>query len=363
MKNGYLPVSAGLLALALCAGCAAGGDDVNDEGLMLAGTGAGPIAGAAGTTPQAGSTGTAGTTTMAGSTGTAGTTPMAGSTGAAGTMTAGAGGTTEPDDGGMPDPDTGTMPMGDGACCSDGDCLCHGEPPSAPTSSEGPFAFDSYDVSSAGCVFYPTDAEPPFAAVAISDGFLGSGGCSFSQTGDWGPLYASWGIVAMIIHTLGSDDPLTRSAKLSAGIEAFKAENQDSSSELFGKLAGRYGTSGFSMGGGGTTYSAENDPTLITNVSIMAWTPSTSGITVPSLYIFGSSDVVAGTMGYASYQSIEDSVPKMAVTVSSGHSGQPGAGGGASGEAGLAFQKVFLENDERWRPILLMVSADETTIQ
>ena len=33
-------------------------------------------------------------------------------------------------------------------------------------------------------------------------------------------------------------------------------ENTKNGSPLFGKLSGRYGTSGFSMGGGGTTYAA-----------------------------------------------------------------------------------------------------------
>jgi hypothetical protein len=32
---------------------------------------------------------------------------------------------------------------------------------------------------------------------------------------------------------------------------------------------------------------------------------------------------------------------------------------GQSGKAGLAFQKVFLEGDERWRPVLMMVKATD----
>jgi hypothetical protein len=263
-------------------------------------------------------------------------------------------------DAGMGD---GGMMMGAGDCCPDGDCLCHGDPPAAPTASNGPFKTEMFDIPSAGCVFMPTDAEPPFAAVAISDGFGGSGGCGFSQTGQWGPLYASWGIVAMIIHTGAGDQPQQRGTKLSAAIAAYKAENMKSGSKLFGKLSGRYGTSGFSMGGGGTTFSAMKDPTLKTNVSIMAWTPATSGIMVPSLFIFGSSDTLAGTMGMSSYRSIATTVPKMAVTVSSGHAGQPSAGQGESGKAGLAFQKVFLEGDTRWRPLLLMIDADDTNIK
>jgi hypothetical protein len=261
----------------------------------------------------------------------------------------------------MTEPDSGTgMGMGMGTCCKDGDCLCHGDPPSAVTSKAGPFKTDSYDLPSAGCIFYPTDAEPPFAAVTISDGFGGSGGCGFSQTGEWGPLYASWGIVAMIIHTGAGDQPTQRGDKLTAGIAAYKMENTKMGSPLFGKLSGRYGTSGFSMGGGGTTYSAQDDSTLKTNVSIMAWTPSTMGIKVPSLYIFGSSDTLAGTMGMASYSSIAAPTPKMAVTIPSGHAGQPSSGMGQSGEAGLAFQKVYLEGDERWKPLLLSIKATQS---
>jgi hypothetical protein len=255
----------------------------------------------------------------------------------------------------------GTGMVGAGTCCKDGDCLCHGEPPAAPTSSPGPFKTAQYDIASAGCVYYPTDAEPPFAAVTISDGFGGSGGCSGAQTGQWGPLYASWGIVAMIIHTGASDQPEQRGTKLTAGVAAFKMENMKMGSPLMGKLSGRYGTSGFSMGGGGTTFSAVADATLKSNVAIMAWGPTTGMIKVPSLFIFGSSDTLAGTMGMAAYTPI--TADKMTVTINSGHAGQPSSGSGASGKAGLAFQKVYLEGDERWKPILLMLKPTDTNIK
>jgi hypothetical protein len=326
---------AGTGTVAGAAGSAIAGRGVAGTGVSGAGSSAAgsPAAGS----PAAG-TGTAGATA---GTGTGGATAGTGTGGA----TAGGG--------------AGTGMMGAGACCKDGDCLCHGEPPAAPTNMAGPFKTMSYDIASAGCVFYPTDAEPPFAAVTISDGFGGSGGCGPSQTGQWGPLYASWGIVAMIIHTGSGDQPQQRGTKLTAGVAAFKMENMKSGSPLMGKLSGRYGTSGFSMGGGGTTFSAMADKTLKSNVSIMAWTPATSGITVPSLFIFGSSDTLAGTMGMSSYRSIMGTTPKMAVTVNSGHAGQPTSGGGASGKAGLAFQKVYLEGDERWKPILGMIMATE----
>src|SRR5687768_16117595 len=145
-----------------------------------------------------------------------------------------------------------------GSCCSGGDCLCHGPAPTALTSARGPYKTANFTVAGTGCVFYPTDAEPPFAAVAVSDGFVGTGGCNSIQTGQWAPLYASWGIVAMIIDTGGSDQPNVRGQKLLKGIAAFKSENTKSGSPLFGKMSGRYGTSGFSMGGGGTSYATRD---------------------------------------------------------------------------------------------------------
>lgn len=270
------------------------------------------------------------------------------------------------DSGSRSDASTDTPPpVGKGECCSDGNCLCHGPAPTKLTSAKGPYKTQSYTIAGTGCVFYPTDAEPPYAAVAVSDGFLGAGGCNSFQTGQWGPLYASWGIVAMIIDTGSSDQPNVRGQKLTKAIAAFKSENTKSGSPLNGKLAGRYGTSGFSMGGGGTSYSARDDKTLLTDVAIMPWGPVTSGVTVPTLVICGSSDSTApcSQHGNGLYRGIANTVPKMRVQISSGHAGQPSSGGGKSGEYGLAFQKVFLEGDTRWRPFLVSASSEETNIK
>jgi hypothetical protein len=267
-----------------------------------------------------------------------------------------------------PAADGGAAPAagaGTGMCCPDGKCLCHGPAPTELTAAKGPYTAENYSVPGVGCVYYPTDAEPPYAAVAVSDGFLGSGGCGSIQTGQWGPLYASWGIVAMIVNTGSGDQPAQRGAALTKGIETFKAENSKSGSPLEGKMSGRYGTSGFSMGGGGTTYSAQKDPSLLTDVAIMPWGPVRSGVTVPTLVICGSADGTApcGSHGTPAYNGIQDTVPKMRIEVSSGHAGQPSAGGGESGKVGLAFQKVFLEGDERWRSLLVAAPSEATNIK
>ncbi|MDH5675954.1 MAG: hypothetical protein OEZ06_27770 [Myxococcales bacterium] len=264
---------------------------------------------------------------------------------------------------GSDDPDT---MVAAGSCCADGDCICRDTPPAARTSDPGPYGTDSYSLAGVGCIYYPTDAEPPFSAVAVSDGYLGSGGCSaLAQTSGWGPLYASYGIVAMIIETLGSDQPSTRGRKLNTGIEGLKAENEKSGSPIFGKLAGRYGTSGFSMGGGGTTYASTTDPSLRSSVAIMPWGPVSAGITVPTLVTCGSSDTIASCLSHGTplYAGLPASTSKMRVTVTSGHAGQPSSGAGEQGAWGLAFQKVFLDGDERWLPLLTSGGHDESNIQ
>ena len=324
-------------------------------GTMAAGTGAsgrgaaGTSAGGSGSAAGSGSAGT-GNAGGASGTGTAGMMDM----GEAGMMAvAGAGG--EAGGAGM---------IGTGSCCAGGDCLCREPEPTGLTNDDGPFATDSYDLQGIGCVYYPTDAEPPFAAVAISDGFGGSGGCGRTQTDGWGPFYASYGIVAMIVETGSGDQPGQRGNALLEGIAGFKAENEKSDSPLFGKLAGRYGTSGFSMGGGGTTYAAQEDSSLRSSVGLMAWGPVRSGIMVPSLFICGASDGIAscGSHSEGAYAGISGDTPKAIITVSGSHVGQPSAGGGDSGATALAFQKYFLDGDERWKPILLMADFDDTTI-
>jgi hypothetical protein len=222
-----------------------------------------------------------------------------------------------------------------------------------------------FEVPGVGCVFYPTDAPPPYAAVAIADGFGGSGGCDSVQTEEWGPLYASHGIVAMLIETGTGDQANARGEALINAVAAFKAENEKSESPLFGKLAGRYGTSGFSTGGGGTTFAAHSDMSLLSSVAIMPWGPTKEAGSVPTLVVCGDQDGVAPCSAYgnAAYMSVDSAAPKMRVTVSSEHNGEPSAASGATGAYALAFQKLFLEGDQRWRPLLVSAKSDETTIK
>ncbi len=311
--------------------------------------GTGGVAESGGTGGVAGSGGTGG---VAGSGGTGGVADAGGTGGVAD-----AGGT-----GGV----AGSGGTGGVACCADGNCICRDEPPAELTSDDGPYSYEQYQLGDLGCVYYPMDAEPPFSAVAFSDFLYGTAtaGCSYTLS-RWGGFLASHGIVTIAIIVTSDDQPPERGQKLGAGVEGLRAENENSESALFGKLAGRYGTVGFSMGGGGTTYASAADPTLRSSLAIMPWGPTDAEVTVPTLVICGSRDGTApcSSHGTPFYERMSDSVPKMRVTIASGHAGQPSSGSRMAGAWGLAFQKLFLDGDERWRAVLLSGSADATNIR
>jgi hypothetical protein len=277
-------------------------------------------------------------------------------TGAAGTAGSGAGGGT----GVAGTSGTGAGGSGTGTCCPDGNCLCRGANPTGLTSNSGPFKTATFTIST-GTVHYPTDAEPPFAGVAVCGGFLNTG----PEMADWGTFYASHGIVTVITTTTGADLPDLRATKLLAAIEQLKGEHTRSGSPLMGKLADRYGTSGYSMGGGGTTIASGTNGTLKTSVGLAPWGANGAGVQVPTLLLCGASDTTAPcSMTDSAYTQIPAATQKMKVSISGvSHLqwfGPTTAGGGTSGKYALAFQKVFLEGDQRWKPLLLSAPTNGT---
>jgi hypothetical protein len=207
--------------------------------------------------------------------------------------------------------------------------------------------------TSKGTVFHPTDAEAPFAAVAIG----ARAGSSAPELNAWGSFYASHGIVTLLVLSSSSDQPAMHAAKLLEGIEQLKLENTRSGSPLMGKLSDRYGVLGYSIAAGGTTMAANGAPTLKSMITMAVWGGDGTGIQVPALLLCSDDDTVAPcSMSESVYGAIPAGTPKMMVSIAGGNHfswfSPTSAGGGISGEVALAFQKVFLEGDERWRPFL-----------
>jgi pimeloyl-ACP methyl ester carboxylesterase len=205
---------------------------------------------------------------------------------------------------------------------------------------------------STGTLHYPTDAEPPLAGISICPGFTNTG----PEMAPWGPFYASWGIAVVVTNTEGLDPPNVRGDKLVAAIEELKKQNIGSG-PLAGKLSDRFGTSGYSMGGGGTTFASAKAPSYRTSVGLAAWGPDGTNVKVPTLFLCGDTDTVAPCSGSETAYNAMGSTPKMLVKIPNANHfawfGPGDAGQGISGAYALAFQKVYLEGDERWKPLLV----------
>ena len=89
---------------------------------------------------------------------------------------------------------------------------------------------------------------------------------------------------------------------------------------------------------------------------------SIGGVSIPTLLSCGDSDPVAPCdMSRAAYDAVADPTPKMLLSIPGAthfHWYDPKAAPGEiAGQYTLAFQKVFLEGDERWRRLLLQPPA------
>jgi hypothetical protein len=96
------------------------------------------------------------------------------------------------------------------------------------------------------------------------------------------------------------------------------------------------------------------------------WAPTGLNVKVPTLMMCGDIDIVADCSDSEwAYNDISESVPKMWVMITGGlgHLGWfgPDAGWGKGGAYGLAFAKLFLEGDTRWKATLLGLNGGFVT--
>ncbi len=239
----------------------------------------------------------------------------------------------------------------------------HGDPPLILRNTPGPYWVDSYE-GNTGRIYYPTNAPGPLAGMSLCGGFLNSG----IEMTDWGEFYASWGIVTIITWTGLLDTPSIRGWALADSIAELKSANSSVLSPLYQKMAGRYGTSGYSMGGGGSTVASQGDSSLMVSIGMAPWSPTGLGVRVPSLFMCGNVDAIAGCdHSDWAYSEMSETVPKMLVMVGASHLSwfSPSVDWGMGGAYGLAFAKMYLEGDMRWKATLLGLGADyvETNIR
>jgi dienelactone hydrolase len=242
-----------------------------------------------------------------------------------------------------------------------------GDPTDLTVNNAGPYRVSSYGIFDKGAVrdgdgfggfdiYYPANATPPFAIVAIVPGFVSDR----SWVGDWAPFLASHGIAAFLTEPNWlTDDPNARKDALLDALVSMKGENTRSGSPLQGKLeVNRTAVLGWSMGGGGALLAAAEDPSLKAAIGICPWNLfalSYIGVRVPSLMFGGTSDILAGGMPNEFYHAMPSSTPKLLFDLDGGdhwYANSPSGHWNAVGRFGLSFLKVFLEGDERYRKFL-----------
>jgi dienelactone hydrolase len=285
------------------------------------------------------------------------------------------GGTKPTTDGGTkptPTPDTPEKP---GECCDDGKCVCRGADPTDDTLNKpGPFKVAMYANGfpagmnfPAATIYYPEDAEPPYSGIVMCPGFT----AVQSAIADYGPFFASHGMVTMVIDTNNVLVEVTeRSKALLQALDSLKGENSREGSPLKGKLSkDRYGLGGWSMGGGGTWIATGDHPELKTGFSIAGHHATAGGaaiaskVKVPTLLLAGQTDtpILGGAMqSQDAYKAIPESTPKLMYEMTGiGHFGiNSPVMNKEAGYYSLAFEKTFLEGDERYRKFLLKKAAN-----
>jgi hypothetical protein len=124
-------------------------------------------------------------------------------------------------------------------------------------SQDGPYAVETrvVTIGSSGdfTLYVPTPLETacPHPMVAWGNGTTVPGGTAYAHFNE---RMASWGIVAIASHDDGQPQGEPRIGDgtfHTAAIDWLLAENENPSSEFFGKISGRAGVSGHSQGGAG----------------------------------------------------------------------------------------------------------------
>jgi dienelactone hydrolase len=261
-------------------------------------------------------------------------------------------------------------PISAGACCDDSACLCHEDVVNETTATHrGPFAVKTFTIDGGsdyggGTVFFPSNAQAPFSAFVMCPGFT----ARQSSIREWGPFFASHGFVIMTIDTSSTRDPVaSRDDQLLAALADLSAENSRRGSPLAGALAlDRLGVSGWSMGGGGSWLAGQATPQLRSVLTLAGHHRTAGGaravarnLRVPTLMFAGSADTAAlggGGQSQEVFQTIAGDTPKLLYEVQgAGHFvwGTPRTNQGAVGRYALAWQKVFLDGDQRFLEFLL----------
>lgn len=229
-------------------------------------------------------------------------------------------------------------------------------------SDNGPYSYSTYQLPGwrhGATVYYPTDADAPFSGIVFCPPYMGTQ----IMYRDWGPFFASHGIVLVTMDTSSTLITVDQRAREQRTVlDLLKAENTRANSPLYQQLdTDRVGAMGWSMGGGATWINSAEYPGLKTAMSLAGHNLTAININskgfgtqCPTIIFCGALDTtyLGGMLQSETvYYNIPSGVPKVYYEVgTAGHFvwGGPTDANDHVAELALAFQKTFLDGDGRW---------------
>ena len=225
----------------------------------------------------------------------------------------------------------------------------------------GPFEVASYSDGfaeselEAGTIYYPMGAGASLPSVVIAPPYPSNA----SQSAEWAHFLASHGVVVMA-HARSYSVPGEYVAGLVAAFAALERENARVGSPLANQLdVSRQCVAGVSVGGGGAFVFAAMNPALKCSVGFTPWPGQVSGgsTSVPTLVFAGAEDPLDEQMlARAYYETLPDTTPSMYFEVAAAGglvASAPSRSEGIIGKYCLAWLKVHLEGDMRYKKFLL----------
>ena len=259
------------------------------------------------------------------------------------------------------------------SCATTGLGLNQGPAPSiASLSGNGIYEVRTYtdfpDVPefAAATIYYPLATPTSIGGVAIAPGWTEEQ----RHINWWGSRLASHGYAVLVMDTNEprGDQPEDRAEALIAAVRILKAEDGRADSPLRGRIdTGKMAIMGHSMGGGGALIAAnEHGDEIQAAIPFTSWQPDGvfDRITVPTLVMAGSADQVAEVADHAwpHFLSIPESTTKVFMEIDGGShfigDTTRGTDLATIGRYGIAWLKLYLDGDERYRGFIYGEEAE-----
>jgi dienelactone hydrolase len=231
----------------------------------------------------------------------------------------------------------------------------------------GPFAYESRELTAAqtgtgvaaATLFYPSEEEGTFGAVAILPGFTNTR----SAVAWYGPLLASHGYVVMTLNTNTTlDQPSSRATQQLRALEFLASPNNPVVDKVD---PDRLGVMGYSMGGGGALEATARNTEIKASIPLTPWhtTKNFPAVETPTLIIGAQNDGTAPVASHARphYEGLSDDIAKAYYELRGAPHSVPTSYNATIAKLTVSWMKRFVDDDYRFDAVLCPHADDTAT--